>query len=365
MKVNFLLPTPGHHPVGGYKVIYEYANGLAERGHKVTVTHQMTKAPGGGTFRQLARYAKARLKGDWLPAAWFKMDPRVRMHLVIECTPATLGSADTLVATAWETAEVAVTMPEKCGRKFYLIQHFEEWSGERERVLATWRLPLKKIVIAEWLRQISEGQGHSAHYIPNGVDFTAFGIDVPPESRDPHTVIMLYHSFDWKGSNDGFAALRVVKQSISDLKVIVFGVQARPQDLEPWFEFYQLPTQTLLRSLYNRAAVFLSPSWAEGWPLPPAEAMLCGTATVLTDIGGHREYGIDEQTTRFGQARAPTTLIEPLMHLLTNTSVRLDQSKAAQIYIEKFTWDRAVSRFEESIKKSEIVNKYPPLKDVV
>ena len=349
MKVNFLLPTPGQHPVGGYKVVYEYANGLAERGHEITVTHQMAKAPGGGTCRQLARYAKARLKGDWLPTAWFKMDPRVRMHLVIEYTPATLGSADALVATAWETAEVAATMPEKCGKKFYFIQHFEKWSGERERVLATWRLPLIKIVIAKWLRKISEDQGHSAYYIPNGVNFTAFGIDVPPELRDPHTVMMLYHSFDWTGSNDGFSALRTVKKRINDLKVIVFGVQERPLNLEPWFEFHQLPSQILLRSLYNRAAVFLSPSWAEGWPLPPAEAMLCGTATVLTDIGGHHEYGIDGETTSFGKAHAPESLIEPLLHLLTNTNARLKQSINAKKYIEQYSWERAIDLFDEFI----------------
>lgn len=349
MKINFLLPTAGHHPVGGYKVVYEYANGLVARGHEVTVTHQMTKAPRGSALRQRARHAKFMLKGDWLPTPWFKIDPRVKMRLVIDSTAATVGDADALVATAWETAEVAATLPEQCGRKFYFIQHFEEWSGDRDRVLATWRLPLQKIVIAEWLRQIALEQGHCAHYIPNGVDFTAFGIDVPPETRDPHTVIMLYHSFDWKGSNDGFTALRLVKQSIPDLKVIVFGVQAKPEDLEPWFEFYQLPAQPLLRSLYNRAAVFLSPSWAEGWPLPPAEAMLCGTATVLTDIGGHREYGIDGLTTSFGQSKSPESLVEPLIGLLTNTPARLEQSRHGRTYIEQFTWGRAVIRFEEAL----------------
>lgn len=350
MKINFLLPTSGHHPVGGYKVVYEYANGLVARGHEVVVTHQMTKVPGASTPRQWARYTKLRLKGNWLPAAWFKVDSRVHMRLVIDCMPASLGAADALVATAWQTAEIAANMPVRCGQKFYFIQHFEEWSGDCGRVLATWRLPLQKIVIAEWLRQIAESQGETAHYIPNGVDYNAFEIDTPLEARDPHTVIMLYHDFDWKGSNDGLVALREVKTSVPDLKVILFGVHAKPTGLEPWFEYHQLPSQDILRGLYNRAAVFLSPSWAEGWPLPPAEAMLCGTATVLTDIGGHREYGIDGDTTLFGQARAPETLVRPLLHLLTDPSARIAQSRRARTYIEQFTWDAAVSRFEAVLK---------------
>ncbi|MEB0010055.1 glycosyltransferase family 4 protein [Glaciimonas sp. Gout2] len=349
MKINFLLPTPGHHPVGGYKVVYEYANGLVARGHDVTVTHQMIMVPDATALRQWARYAKSRLKGDWLPTDWFKVDPRVKMRMVLSMTPSSLGKADALIATAWETAEIAVKLPVSCGKKFYFIQHFEEWSGDRDRVLATWRLPLQKIVIADWLRQIAIGEGHTAHYIPNGVDFVAFGTDIPAASRDPHTVIMLYHNFDWKGSVDGLTALRTAKVSVPDLKVILFGVPQEPAGLEPWFEYHQLPSQDLLRSLYNRAAIFLSPSWAEGWPLPPAEAMLCSAATVLTDIGGHREYGVNGETTRFGRARTPDSLVPPLLHLLNDSNARIEQSKKAQRYIAEFTWDVAVSRFDAAL----------------
>ena len=35
--VTFLLPGGGSAPVGGFKVAYEYANGLAQRGWKVRV----------------------------------------------------------------------------------------------------------------------------------------------------------------------------------------------------------------------------------------------------------------------------------------------------------------------------------------
>ena len=38
------------------------------------------------------------------------------------------------------------------GRRFYLIQHFEDWSGDRDQVLRTWRLPMHKIVISRWLQ---------------------------------------------------------------------------------------------------------------------------------------------------------------------------------------------------------------------
>ena len=233
--------------------------------------------------------------------------------------------------------------------KVLLYQHFEEWSGDRDRVLATWRLPLKKIVIADWLRQIAIGEGESADYIPNGVDQTAFAIDVPLLDRDPHTVMMLYHTFDWKGSNDGLAALRAVKREVPDMKVILFGVPNEPPNLEDWIEYHQLPSQPALRALYNRAAIFIAPSWAEGWPLPPAEAMLCGAATVLTDIGGHREFGKDGQTTLFAKANDPDSFVQPLFALLNDSALRIQISQRALTYIQNFTWLRATIAMEQAL----------------
>ncbi len=37
MKVTFCLPEISQVPMGGYKIIFEYANRLQERGHKVTI----------------------------------------------------------------------------------------------------------------------------------------------------------------------------------------------------------------------------------------------------------------------------------------------------------------------------------------
>jgi len=349
MKINFLLPTQGHHPVGGYKVVYEYANGLAAQGHDVIVTHRMINVPGRGRGRQWLRYAKMKIKGDWLPVRWFEVDARVKMRLAICLTPQSIGAADVVVATSWDTAEVAAELPASCGRKYYFIQHFEEWSGDRERVLATWRLPLQKIVIAEWLRKIALDEDQTAYYIPNGVDFNAFGIDTPIEQRDPHTAMMLYHNFDWKGSSDGIEALRIVKKAVPDLKVILFGVQPKPEGLEPWFEYHMLPTQPVLRQLYNRASIFLSPSLAEGWPLPPAEAMISGAATVLTNIGGHQEYGIEGKTTRFCKVRNPQSLSDALLSLILNNEERVRQAVAARKFMERFKWETAIKKFESAI----------------
>jgi len=39
MRITFLMPGYMWTPSGGYRVIYEYANRLVDRGHHVTVVH--------------------------------------------------------------------------------------------------------------------------------------------------------------------------------------------------------------------------------------------------------------------------------------------------------------------------------------
>ena len=37
MKICFILPQILRKPVGGYKIVYEYANRLSDKGHKVDI----------------------------------------------------------------------------------------------------------------------------------------------------------------------------------------------------------------------------------------------------------------------------------------------------------------------------------------
>src|SRR3989442_15191303 len=66
-----------------------------------------------------------------------------------------LPDADALVATAWQSAPVVAAAPPRCGARFYFVQHYESlYHGEPAVVDATYRLPLAKIVISTWLRDV-------------------------------------------------------------------------------------------------------------------------------------------------------------------------------------------------------------------
>jgi glycosyltransferase involved in cell wall biosynthesis len=238
-------------------------------------------------------------------------------------------------------------MPDLPGEKLYLIQHLETWLGSADQVMATWKAPLKKIVIARWLEKVAHEMGETCHYIPNGLDFTKFGCDLLPEDRNPAHIAMLFsHSLPWKGSFDGLSALVALKDKYPDLEAEFFGINERQQDLPSWIVYHQTPSQEELRRIYNRASIFLAPSISEGWGLPPCEAMMCGGAVVATDIGGHREFCTDGDTALLVPANAPDAIAEAVERLINDHELRLRVAQSGNRNIQRFTWDAACDAFE-------------------
>src|SRR5918994_3082956 len=349
MRVTFVLPGAGNLPVGGFKIVYEYANGLARRGHTVCVVHPallQRHSSLRGRGRALARYVLRRLSSSYHPRSWFHLDPRVRTSWVPSLHPRYLPDADAVVASAWQTAEWVCEYPQQKGERFYLIQHLETWSGAEDRVMATWGLPLRKIVIARWLQELATSMGEHAEYIPNGLDFQAFGIDIAPAARKPATGLMLYHEAEWKGSSDGLTALVRVKQRLPALEVALFGVPFAPSDLPAWIRYHRQPTQELLRALYNQSAVFVAPSRVEGWGLTASEALMCGCALAATDAGGHREFAFHEETALVSPAGQPGALADNIERLIRDDDLRIRLALTGHHSIGRFTWERALAAFE-------------------
>jgi glycosyltransferase involved in cell wall biosynthesis len=355
LRVTFLLPLAGTEPIGGFKVVYEYANYLARQGHAVSVVHParlridepLSKMPVKQAAKTVLEYVRKRVTGEFKPAAWFRVEPAVRLLWAPSLAARYVPDGDVVVASSWETAEWAATYPAAKGRKFYLIQHHETWSGPEERVMATWRMPLEKIVIARWLEEIAESVGQTAHLVDNGLDFSRFRMLKAIEERDPKRVLMMFHNQPWKGSPDGLRAFALAKAEEPGLQLTLFGLAGRPEDLAEEIAYYQNPPQEVIRDLYNEATIFVSPSWAEGFPLPPAEAMQCGAALMCTDIGGTAMYAIDGETALLSPVQDSEAMAANLLRLVREPELRVRIARAGNEFIQRFTWERAGARFEE------------------
>ena len=358
MDIVFLVAYEGSRPVGGLKVVYEYANQLARRNHKVRILHTVQVFPRDARLSvkdrlRIFEYLPYAFSGKWRPDRWFKLDPKVKLQWIPSLSRVFIPKAEAYIATWWTTAERLAAMHNLPGRKIYLIQHLETWTGFEDQVMATWKAPFEKVVIARWLEEVAHEMGETCHYIPNGLDFTKFGRDVPLETRNPLQLAMLFSpGVAWKGSNDGLSALIMLKDKYPNLEAEFFGTQDRPDDLPLWIVYHKSPAQAELRRIYNRASIFLAPSHSEGWGLPPCEAMMCGAAVIATDIGGHREFCTDGETALFVPPQAPEAIVLAAIRLIDDPQLRLRIAESGHQNIQRFTWDAACDAFEQVLQTS-------------
>jgi glycosyltransferase involved in cell wall biosynthesis len=321
----------------------------------VTVVHprNLSLSPAENLYRWVRR-AGRRIVDRFFPPDidWQTIDPRVRMRYVPNLKPRYVPDADAVFATAWQTAEFVQNLPPGRGERFYLIQHYETWAGSKELVDATWRAPLHKAVISQWLLETGRGLGcEDVQCVSNGIDHEKFRL-LNPISNRAKRVAMMFHPFAWKGSPDGLRALGAVKSQHPGLQAVLFGTPRRSESIPDWIEYYQNPPQReLVRSIYNESSVFVCPSWAEGFGLPPAEAMACGCAVASTDCGGVREFAEHEVTALLSPPRDPEALARNMARLLEDDGLRQRLANAGHERIQNFTWERSTDHLEEFIRK--------------
>jgi glycosyltransferase involved in cell wall biosynthesis len=235
----------------------------------------------------------------------------------------------------------------RAGRKFYFIQHFESlYHGEAARVDATYRIPLRKIVISTWLADIMAERFESpAAVVVTPVDGALFR-PVPVEDDGKLRVLMLFHDYPWKGVADGLEAFDRIRARHPSVVLVGFGVKAPPGKL-PFAEFHHNLPQGRLAWLYSRCPIYLCPSWDEGLGMPAMEAMACGAALCTYDNGGCRDYAIDGRTALVAPRRDVDALAWGLARLVEDAELRKRIARSGQDFVRtQFDWERATARLE-------------------
>jgi L-malate glycosyltransferase len=357
MRVNFLLPCYCWVPSGGFRIVYEYANRLVDRGHSVTVVHPRRLAfppPEKFTMRQRLRRIKLAVRESLRRPQlyWHSMDTRVNLEYVPRSSEKYLPEADVVFATAWHTVKSVLALSPRKGRKCYLIQGYETFLGPRELVEDTWRAPLHKVVIAKWLAGLAkELRAGPVTCIPNAVNHEQYRLTAPLEGRPPR-VAMAISPVPVKASRDGVQALEIVKKSRPELQVILFGAATRPEYLPDWMVYLQNPAQeSIVRNVYNQSRIYVSPSLSEGFPLPPAEAACCGCAIAATDIGGMKDYVEHGVSGLLSPPADPQALAKNILKLISDEPMRIHLANAARRRVQQFTWSQSTDRMESFLHR--------------
>jgi glycosyltransferase involved in cell wall biosynthesis len=359
LHIVFLLPGFGVNPVGGYKVVYEYANRFAADGYRVSIVYPANiehpdTIPVRTKIRDFVRWVRRGIRGSYSCRHWFALNDGVKECWRLNLLRRHVPKGDIYVATAWRTAEYLDAyrdvLPE---RKFYFIQAYENWDNDEARLLRTWKASLRKIVIAPWLKEIAAGLHEEVLLVENGFDFDRFRLTIPIEEKDSRCLCMLYHDKEWKGCDMGFDAIGQVRERFPDLKVNLFGVPKMTRDLPEYYRYYRSPDKETLNALYNESAIFMGTSYSEGWGLTVGEAMQCGCAVACTDNGGYASMALHGQTALVSPVGDAAGLAANIIRLIENEELRYNIAKQGNLHIQQFTWERAYSLMKSVLVKVE------------
>jgi|WetSurMetagenome_2_1015567.scaffolds.fasta_scaffold96885_2 glycosyltransferase involved in cell wall biosynthesis len=397
MKITFVLTDTGNFTSGGLRGVFQHTNCLLKKGHEVNIVYPLVpyipKAKlNGGKLRKQASLAKWQLialrdnlkKGKKI--SWFDVD--ANLVLIPSASPTTsafsekfMPDADVVLATAWETAYFVNKLSPRKGVKCYFIQHYEIWDAwndlelwkkaeelepdynrailamndvvpnspkvrELKRMVDdTYRMPLNKIVISSWLKDLIEKKFGEKAYGPiiNGVNFKVYFKD--NSQKTSKRILMPYRGAKWKGTQDGLSAFALLRNQYPNVEFAVHGASSH-ENLPSWVKNYGRVSDDKLRQLYNTSYVYVVPSWVEGSQAPPLEAMACGCAVVATNVGGITDYVTPPKDLLVCPPRNPAALAEKINELLADEQKRNRIAQYGYVSVQKYTWERAATRLE-------------------
>lgn len=341
MRITFLVPCKDL--AGGLKVVTAYGNALLRKGHSVTVVYPRRIFP---TKEKLRRQIKGWLYNENDHLDYF----RGNLIEVDEINETNVPDGDILIATAWQTVEESKNFTSAKGKKFYLIQHYETWSGDSKVVDETYKnKEYTKIVISNWLKEIIEkvsGEKNIA-LIPNGRDLFLSEYKGDGFARK-YDIGMLYSTVKFKRSDVGLEALKIIIQKFPEIKIILFGSEYPNETLPSKnFTIFRRPPQEEIPNLYQSTRIWISSSDSEGFCLPALEAICSGCAVVSTNSGGVVDIIENGKSGLIVDPGDPKKLADAILKVLNDKNLEIQLQNAGLMQAEKFSWEKSSSMLEK------------------
>jgi glycosyltransferase involved in cell wall biosynthesis len=368
MKITFVLPPVGLS--GGIRVVAIHARELHRRGHAVALVS--VPPPAASVKDRLKSLARGRgWNGGGGGGSGGGSGSAKRSPSHLDGTPAThrvlqrfrpvvdadVPDADVVIATWWETAEWVAKLSPAKGAKVNFLQHDEtQFASDRDRALATWRLPMHKIAVAKWLvdlaKQRSSRGDADVSLVPNAVDRQQF--HAPSRGRQAiPTVGMMISRQHFKGCDVALRACALARQKIANLKLLAFCSLPPSDQLNVPADAQVIlqPPQDKIREIYAACDAWLFASRSEGFGLPILEAMACRTPVIGTPAGAAPELlaGGGGVLVPMEDAPAIAAAIRKLCVEMPEAAWR-EMSDAAHRTATAYTWDDAADLFEAALQ---------------
>jgi glycosyltransferase involved in cell wall biosynthesis len=335
---------------GGVRVIGEYANRLARRGHTVSIV-----TPGATVDEIVAGELDPQVTVLETVQSWSDTRYDLGKVLLSWQLARAVPDSDVVVATHTPTtvpAWLAGRILSK-GRLAWLYLDYKEmfrgrWVEKRlltlaprrfDRILVASQACQEEILDLAGVESVKIGIGLSSLFCPRQVE----------RDDDDRLVLFVGDTRPRKGLHDFLQAASLVYRKEPKLKLAIVSKDACHIQSEVPLTCYCRPSDEELAALYTSCDVFVSASWYEGFGLPPLEAMACGAPVVLTDSRGVREFAIDGENCLMVPIQDPDSLTDAILRVLTDNELATRIAANGLQMASRYSWDEAVDRFERAL----------------
>lgn len=142
----------------------------------------------------------------------------------------------------------------------------------------------------------------NAMVVRNPVNLSNIGILPFPKEETVHFAMVGILVTDHKGQDLVLGALRQEQWRDRKWHLNIYGAGLDEGYLKQLTAFFGLNDRVTfhgkvndIKEVWKKNSLLLMPSRQEGMPLAVVEAMVCGRPSVLTDVGGHREWVTEGQ----------------------------------------------------------------------
>lgn len=349
-KICFVLPDHSGKPVGGYKMVFDYANRFADCGYQVGILFLNLHPINRFKLPMVVKKAMVNYL-TMVEPKWFELDKRIeKISGTSKNYEDKIKKYDCFIVTSYETVEPIyklVGSQDNC----YFIQDFETWYSTEDKVKNTFGLSFKNIVISSWLKKIVDScSENKAALIPNPLDLEIYKCIIPSDKRYKYSVGFLYNSYEHKGCKYSFEVVKRLKKKYQDLKVYVFGNPERPSEYPDWIEYTQNASADRTVEIYNKCSVFVCSTIEEGYGLTGLEAMACGAALVTSEYSGAKEYAVDGYNCKMSPVRNVDQMVDNVVSLFEDVYERKTLVNNGLEFVKKFDWNIALEKFKDVIE---------------
>ena len=337
-KILHVVYLLGHVSVcGGVKVILEHANELIKVGVRVSL---LSHFPQPDWFDIKAEY--------------------IQLPFGLELTRGIPADCDLVVATYWD--QLAACVEANVAPVVYFEQgDFHLWDWERvsedkqKLIYHLYQLPAYIITCSSTgAKKIKEVFQRDALVFHNALNNEVF---FPKQelSKEKWLLGVGSEHTKFKRIPDIWQACQIVQSKGYDIN---FKWVTQNTPTEPLGTVVVSPPQPVLGDIYRQAHIYICASEYETFPLPPLEAMACGTPVITTANDGALAYAVDGENCLFFTCGDTEELANKIITLLEDQELYHHLQQNGYKTAAEFQWQEIITRlrtFYEAAAQHQIV----------